>query len=594
MIPSLTEITVENFFSIREAVTYRLENQGLVVITGRNGQGKTTLFMEAILWLVYAISLEYGQKPGGSVRNRHDKGDARVSGIISTDSGIWKVTRTRGKSQGTLTLKLLVGEEWTDAEQTTMSLTQEKLETIWGRDSGTFLNSGMFTSDVLRYPDLPDEQKKAIIDRLINVQSVREAYDRVFTEVRETEEKHVFCKGALGVHVETLARLESRLRQKKVLSDEFEEQHSGARERAQKRGREIAKELQRLADAIVEGEGLIQGWADTISATSTKCDKVASVLAPLVDQTHEAKARYRSIASKLSDKRKLAEAGLCSTCGASTAAVQSEIPKLEERHNTLLDEFEHYNNLQSQLDARHRKLKSKLSEAQETERELAQELKTARRKVESLRSEEATLSREVKDFDNPHTQDILNLRENIVHEKSAHLLRIEETDTLHARLQDLSVLQDAFGNRGLRTILLENALPAITDKLANKLATIGSSIRVILSISDAGKLIIDVDNPEGAGQYHGCSAGERRLIDLALLFSFFEFYADQNGGYPPQIIFDEAFEKVDDGWQEQLGRILKDIVEKGTSVFFLAHSAPRLEGMADHVWTVSGARLYQA
>lgn len=593
-VPSLSRISVENFFSIREPVVVDLENQGLVVVTGRNGQGKTSIFLEAISWLLYGSSFEYGAMPGALVRNRHVEAATLVSGVIKTATDTWKVERRRTKSNGTLALKrLLPNGAWEDAEQTTPSLTQEKLETIWGRDLQTFLNSGMFTSDVLRYPDLGDDQKKVIIDRLINATSVKGAYERVTGRLSDLTEKLQYANGAVAVHREMEDKLVTRIRVEQVKSEDFEEEHSGKREKAQKRREKIAALLSSIPLEIADAEKELAMATERLGVLAPKLDRVAAALADLKVEQGKVSTELRLKREEMSRQQKLEDAGKCPICSSDIQHMTTGLPFLKSVILVLTSRGEEMATVHDQLRERHDTLQSKVFKLQQSEKAANRTLSSLRDELTRLQGEDSKLIIEVDDATNPHIERVKSYKKQLAEERVNLALRKEEAEQLQLEIGNLNVLKEAYGSKGLRTLLLEDALPFLTDRIAEKMTAIGCPIQVSLEINAAGKLTVNVDNPAGAGRYHGSSAGERRLIDLALLFSFFEFYAEQSGGYPPQIIFDEAFEKVDEGWQEQLGILLRGYTDKGVSVFFISHSASRLEGMADQVWTVVNGVLHQ-
>ncbi len=596
MVASLANISVEYFFAITERVSYSLKSQGLTVIGGRNGEGKTTFFIEAIVWLIYGISMEYGVKPGDKVRNRFHKNSAVVEGIIEKGSEQYKVTRTRSKSGGTLFLKRWDGTDWAELEDTTDTLTQDKLVKLWGRDFQTFMNSGMFTSDVLRYPDFSDEQKKAVIDRLLGIDSVSDAYDAVSAELTIANEQKAFEEGTARSYSDNITELKRKLGTEVEARDSFEERVQEKRaelESRKLRQEKIIEACKDTKEGIPAIEADLTVAKDALEALSIKRDPLVAKISKVETSLATLREQLRSKQAILKKEKRLADAGKCPECGASTEQYCSDLRRKETEIAELSKLVDGIVESKTVGDDKLEALDKKLRGAKSNIKTLESNLQTQRDKLETAETRLAECGTDLAETVNKHVGSVTRLEAQIAETEIKLGERAEAAKGFEKTIADLTILKNAFGNRGLRALLVESAIPFIEEHLARVLSVIGFNVEVTLSLSGAGKLEIHVDNPSGAAAYHGSSAGQRRLIDLSILFSFLELQAANQGGISPQILFDEAFEKIDEGWQEAIGRLLRDLVERGASVFLISHSASRIEGMADQVWTVQGGRIYQ-
>jgi DNA repair exonuclease SbcCD ATPase subunit len=63
---TLERLRLENFLNVAEA-DVPLRDQGLVLIVGENGSGKSAIFTEGPLYGLYGESFRYGPKPGRDV-----------------------------------------------------------------------------------------------------------------------------------------------------------------------------------------------------------------------------------------------------------------------------------------------------------------------------------------------------------------------------------------------------------------------------------------------------------------------------------------------------------------------------------------------
>lgn len=566
---------------------YSLKNQGLVVVVGRNGNGKSSLFIEAIVWLLHGRSVEYGAKPGADILNRHmSKPKARVVGIIEAGDFTYRVTRTRTKSEGTLVVEVGADNEWRNISNTTTTSTQDLLDAIWGMDYQTTINSMIFTGEVMRYPDFPDKEKKNVIDKLLGIGSVSEAYEKVSAKLTETKEQLVFEKGSLRSLGDQLQSASDAVKTARSRFDAFEEKHTSAREGAAKQKAEFERVLETIPKRVRKLQVLLEGLHNERTKTKPALDRAVQSEQTLKTSCASLEATLRERTAVIAKKTELIRGGKCPTCAQHTEHLGSDIPGLQTKADAVRETLEQVRTqLGKARDGRIKKedvdkrVSDAISKTDQLWRNIREEESRARAGILACERAEAETV-------NPHAATIQSKEQEVgtlsaaLSEKDGSVAKIE------AQVADLEVIQKAFGNRGIRSLMVMSAIPAIEAHLSSILSMIGSPLRVGLIVRPNGDLDVEVDNPHGANKYHGCSSGERRIIDLAILFSFIELRASTTGGHPPHLIFDEAFEKVDDGWQEALASLLKRFVDGGSSVFFISHASSRMEGMADQVWRV--------
>ena len=142
-VPRLIE--VRNYRSYTEAA-FDFGPVQMAMVNGQNGVGKSSLFMDALADCLYEQSRK--EDIGGWVR------DGTKSGSITFTFGMggqdYRVIRTRTKSgRGTLALQRFSTDdgEWKDESDTTMKLTQAKIERLLGMDCNTFCSIALIRQD---------------------------------------------------------------------------------------------------------------------------------------------------------------------------------------------------------------------------------------------------------------------------------------------------------------------------------------------------------------------------------------------------------------------------------------------------------------
>lgn len=138
-------IEVKNYRSYAEAA-FDFSPIKMAMVNGQNGVGKSSLFMDALADCLYEESRN--EDIGGWVR------DGTKSGSITFTFGMggqdYRVIRTRTKSgRGTLALQRFNADEgaWKDESDTTMRLTQAKIERLLGMDCNTFCSIALIRQD---------------------------------------------------------------------------------------------------------------------------------------------------------------------------------------------------------------------------------------------------------------------------------------------------------------------------------------------------------------------------------------------------------------------------------------------------------------
>lgn len=138
-------IEVKNYRSYTEAA-FDFSPVHMAMVNGQNGVGKSSLFMDAIADCLYEQTR--AEDIGGWVR------DGTKSGAITFTFGMggarYRVIRTRTKAgRGTLALHRFNAdtEAWENESDTTMKLTQAKIEHLLGMDCNTFCSIALIRQD---------------------------------------------------------------------------------------------------------------------------------------------------------------------------------------------------------------------------------------------------------------------------------------------------------------------------------------------------------------------------------------------------------------------------------------------------------------
>ncbi|NCD11271.1 MAG: hypothetical protein EOL93_01860, partial [Epsilonproteobacteria bacterium] len=162
------------------------------------------------------------------------------------------------------------------------------------------------------------------------------------------------------------------------------------------------------------------------------------------------------------------------------------------------------------------------------------------------------------------------IRENI----DASLKQLEE---LTCMVDDLKLLQSAFGNSGIKNRVFDTITPELNKIISEYMAIVDdinvevSTMKILKSGSIREKFEIVVENTHGASSYKGNSGGEKQKIDLCISLAFNSLMRRMIKN-PINILFlDEPFEALDAGSAEAAVELC-GLVAKDTNVFIVTHN----------------------
>lgn len=137
-----------------------------------------------------------------------------------------------------------------------------------------------------------------------------------------------------------------------------------------------------------------------------------------------------------------------------------------------------------------------------------------------------------------------------------------------------------FGNQGIRNYVIDNKLPYLNLKIAEYISYLTndtanvhvSSQKQLASGESRDKISVAIQNPFGADGYGGSSGGERRRVDIATLFALGDLAALESNAQVELRLLDEPFESLDGPGNEQVVRLLNQlVVPRSKTVLVMSH-----------------------
>lgn len=162
------KISVENYRSYVSAA-FDFDMVHMAMVNGRNGAGKSSLFMDAVADCLFEQSR--GKDAGSWVRCGAKSG--KIEFMFSMGSETYRVCRTRtGKSaKGTLSLSVLDTDgSWRDISEINMRATQSKIERLLGMDADAFCSVALIRQDAYgTFLDAGEDERMQVLAGLLGL-----------------------------------------------------------------------------------------------------------------------------------------------------------------------------------------------------------------------------------------------------------------------------------------------------------------------------------------------------------------------------------------------------------------------------------------
>jgi len=602
----LKEIEICAFMSFDHVVLS--PPQGLVLIEGivkdavgtdSNGAGKTSLF-DAITWCAFAKTM------------RGLKGDEIINEFLEQGYTFVKETWELDDEEELIIERYRKHSEYKDDLRVTYSGTdisgptaQEAIEGLLGISFNVFTHSIMFGQEIAKFGSLGDVDRKKLLDEILDLEVLERAQRVAKLEIKDLEDK-VLARTALW-HIKNT---ELETKQKDLV--DYEQRNT---EYKKVHAEELADLKLRLKDARVDQREL----GDSLKASCGELDVDNKALKKLSEQLILIDKKEKEIDSK-EGKDKDSKEKILTVAHNEVFRIQKEItavknldigvkcptcrqPITSEHRISVLKELaiRQAKAIKSEEEAKKvydaavitfgaAKLKVEMEKDKLTMRKTlcTQDKDKVNKEIGRLSilvgakdNEVTALSSRVENKGlekNPYRDLIKKVNnELLVLDKDLDILG-EEIAGVNSQISVLEFWKWGFGPAGLKSHILESITPMLNE-IADKFSAglTGGDIRIQFQTREqlksrddfAEKFGFSVTLPKGGSSYKHCSAGEKRRIDLIIMFSLQSLLEAVTGFTSNIVFYDEVFDHLDATGREFVLELLAEEATKRETVFVI-------------------------
>jgi len=596
----LLKVKVRNFMSIGE-IELKLDYPGSVIgVVGENlssegfdsnGAGKSAFLPESIFWCLYGETAR--NVPADKVINRKVGRNCEVETTLRIGGDLVKIIRFRkSKEYGGTGVELYVNKG--RATLGTTDLTQAEINKKLGIDFKTFSSVVAFSPDALKFVSSTDANQKQILDSILQTRRFTAAGALAKEIIKDVRKDLLITATELNGKVENLSRATATL-------EEYQREDLDWEKSEKARVSELQEEIGEhntnigILDAIIEKyKTEIAGLESQLTTKKAEFEPFdheawADIRAKASSKSTEIEANQVStdqIQSKLDKANNLAGKP-CPTCGQAVANTGKMIVAYQRERKTLTDARA---KLEAQLvDLNSAVTTMKEQRARQTElteeiHKLTREIEDKRRQISSAEFKQGTSRAAIagiqKALDaapvNPYPGLVAKVQFDVDTLKTDIEYGTKKVSSQQSQVSQLEFWTDVFGNSGVRSFLLDQIIPDLTqysNEFSSKLS--GGSVTIEFQTfkesAAKDKFEIKAWNEMGSDVYGGNSSGEKRRIDLCVMLALFKIAHSRSN--INIMLLDETLDTLDGTGLETVLDMIQELArELKLTIYLTSHT----------------------
>jgi Gp ORF103 len=604
---------MNNFMAIKKA-ELELDNQGLILIEGvnktndsfdSNGSSKSTL-VSSITYALYGKT-EKGLK-ADDVVNKYEKKNTSVILSFNIGEDNYRVERYRKHKEFKNKVKLFCNDK--EITGSTNDVTDKQIQDLFGIDFNTYVNAIIYgQGDIPMFSQATDKGKKEILESITKVEVYKKAQDVAKEKVKEVEEqqnKEQQEIEKLGYQKELkqeqfdkeVSKYNQVMEQKKQEEETFKQRQ----EEYNNKVKELDEQINTLKQNIPEIENTEFIFSDNYNKAKEGIELIKNnindKLMPVWNQEELSERvvdqEIRSIQSKINQ---LDTNDHCPVCGSpiDNSHKVKEKENMETQISQEQEKLKQHKENKQKIEDKKRELETKINQLEQMMKEEDLQKQNHDREIQKQYQQQQEVYNNISQLENSKSglqKPTLN-DYSYIEKPDEKLYKKEQNDIdkaidkhkdkvvqLETKKNKYSNAVDAFGNKGIRSVVLDFITPFLNERANEYLQTLsGSDIEIEFQTQVKNskgelkdKFDVIVKNSNGGESYKANSAGEQKRIDLSISFAIQDLIMSKDDISTNIALYDECFDGLDTIGCENVVKLLKDRLKTVSTIFVITHS----------------------
>lgn len=577
-------IHIKNFLSVGEESINIEFLKGINLITGenldngtRNGVGKSSV-IEAIYWCLFGTTLR-DIKSDKIIHNQNKKGCEVILNfsVEGLDKNV--VNYCINRSLGPSKIQILCDDK--DVTLSTIPKNDEFIKSLINANEELFTNAVIMTANsTLPFMAQKKVDKRKFLEAVFNLNIFTEMLLKARGDFNEVKKEHdLLCNSFLNEqrNLEIFEKQSSKRKEQKI-------------EKIKNFNIEIAKceteikEIKNKNFNLDEIQKHLNDNEEKIKKLTTALAKIQKDVLNLNTQSTEFKTRLTHLNNSKNEMVNKNE--ICPLCNRKytteeinlvkkkIAEYTTQITEDQQNKEKIDSDIKNLNIKKSEIDSLIEKLRNKNNVfiKQKQEHELKeQKIKNLESKIQDYKK----FIKETEDENDDTQEEIKKIQDNI---------KKLEIDLQKIKLS-LAILENVkfvLSEEGVKTYIINKLLDVLNTKLNYYLKRLDSPCTCLFN-DQFEETIVNLNNKECS--YFNFSGGERKRIDLAILFMFQDILRFYSNTFFSLSMYDELFDSaIDESGIEKVIEILRERVDNNNeSVYIVSHNKSSLKNSFNNV-----------
>lgn len=545
-----------NNFASYETLDFEFKGQGLTLIHGPTGAGKSTL-ADAIPWVLFGRTAK-----GGAVNEVLSwPGDKVTEGkciVDDTANGPIQVTRIRGPQakDNDLFFTIMSYNGAVDRRGKDIPDTQRLINQFLGLNADLYLSAAYFHefSQTSQFFTTTAKNRRATCEQLVDLSLPKSLQEKLTLKRKETQSDKTNTESSLNADVRNLEIIERHQTSAKKMAEEFEQTRANKLAALYQRADNFDRDKDQRVKELIK-------LRDTYEEARRQEHLVATMEVEEAAVNIKPEWYFTKAEREIANRRKNISNLICEHCGS----------KLHHKDNEELQAAIHLLDLERMANNQaSRVYNAYLTKKRDTDtvgNPYYAQLKTLESSINNYLEQIGDLENQK----NPHLDSVHDLSAEIIVTKDD----IENTKAILAGLTeglvDVELLLDVVAD--FRSALIKNTIVDLENK-TNELLTkhFDAEIRVEFEVQDADKLEVSITKDGNQATFTQLSKGQRQLLKLCFGVSVMRCVSNHHGISLNTAWFDESMDGMSDEFKMKAFGLFEELALESESVFVVEHS----------------------